>query len=122
MCGIQHITLDALQADPKEKDGRRVDWVKTNNICRKGYLSSNSFERVGNHDYTFVAKANSIASKALKEQREGLALLDCGSTLQLFLWIALNDYIGPDIFNALLFLTKRRVSTTLSPARSLYSY
>jgi len=93
--------LDALQAAGQQK---RVDWVKDNNLCQKGYIRSKCLERIKDKEFVFVAKTGVAASKALKEITEGLALLECGTALQLSLWIALKDYIGFDNFDTFLSL------------------
>ena len=84
--------LEALQKDLKEKDGPRVQWMKEKEICRLGFVDPKTFDR--RDDFTFVAKAHIVASVALKQLKDGLALLECGNVVQLSLWSALHDYLG----------------------------
>jgi len=98
--------FDALQANPHEKDGPRVKWMKDKNICSLGFVDKKTFDSQPGHEFTFIAKTNIAASEALKQLRGSFALLECGTALQLSIWIALHDYLGPSKFDALLSLPR----------------
>lgn len=89
---------DTLASHPQEKDGKRIKWLKDGNFCQKGYVP-NSFEPQKQCVFTFVVKVGVAASTALDQLQQGLLLLECGTALQLSVWIALKNTIGPVLFD-----------------------
>lgn len=80
----------------------RADWMKTKNVCRRGHLFNKSFKQLDARNFTFVAITDAVASEALKQVSEGVALLECATALQLSQWMGLKEYIGEEKFNVLL--------------------
>jgi len=80
----------------------RIEWMKKGNLCYQGYVPKKCFSRIEGLQFTFAAKTEVAASKALNTITEGLALLECGTALQLTQWMALKEYIGSERFDILL--------------------